>query len=562
MADAKVLFSHPSSYFSFEGTDIHFIDTGKGESSVNQPTVVLLHGNPTWCYLYRNLLDELGDSFRLIAIDYRGCGLSGREHKRPLRFADRVKEVVALIEHLKLSSFSLVLHDWGGPIGTGVALKLKPSVVSLTYLNTTLTEVSQLPWFIRLSRQLFVGSFLTSTTKTFLSLMTSWGVGKKLPQSIKANYHLPYQTQSDRLAIEDFVADIPFDTSHPTHAELTLMREQIAELKSKPVQIIWGLKDPCFHLGMLRSVSSLFPSAEVLELPEASHLVIEDAPAVVIPAIQTFLSKVHDYSVEGQRNNDTGKSQTFTSLIRTYAEQHPNQPLFVQPATEEHNAELQSIRYEGFVKKMNQYRRGLVQLGLRPQQRVLFLLPVGVEFLAFAFAVMESGATPVFVDPGVGLANLKKCFHDADCTALIASPKARILKTLLPKYFRNMAFEVTVPDSSQKKSATHQFLQRQLDTPLKEEVAGDVAMIAFTSGATGYPKGVIFTDEMLQHQVTLYQQELGVKPGERNMPLLPVFCLYNAAAGVTSILPKFNAYSGNSSPSERYFRNRLSHLMD
>jgi olefin beta-lactone synthetase len=545
--DPQSYLPFPSRFFTFEGSRIHYLDTHPEAKAFEMPTVVLLHGNPTWCYYYRNILSELHSRFRLIAIDYRGCGLSERNHRRPLRFRDRVDEVKALIESLGLGSFSLVMHDWGGPIGSAVAVELNPRVVSLTYLNTTLTEIHELPWFIRLSRAPLVGKLLTSTTGAFLWMLTRWGVAHPLPKEIRRGYLIPYRQMKDRLAIEDFVADIPFYSDHPSHSELADLRRDLTLLQEKPVQIIWGLQDPCFHQKMLRCVAACFPRAQVLQVPEASHLVLEDAPQVVITAIESFLCDAYQ-----TKKGDMGEilrdrvltgvpiGDRIYSLVRRYAHDHPTQQLFVQARKGEDGFELLASTFGELDQQINRNRRGLRQLGLKAGERVLFLLPVGLEFLALAFAVMEEGAIPVFVDPGVGIANLKRCFEDAQCTGLIASPKALILKTLTSQYFQHLSFQVIVGERNSTLTSGYHFLRRQLSSPLPQGEGSDTAMIAFTSGATGVPKGVVFTHGMLSQQVKLYEEELEVGSGDLNMPLLPIFCLYNAAAGVTSVLPEFN----------------------
>ncbi len=262
---------------------MHYLDEGDG------PAVVLLHGNPTWCYLYRHLITNLSKNYRVIAPDQIGCGMSSRVSDF-IRFKERVSQFGQFIEQLGLGKFSLVMHDWGGPIGTAMALDRQSQVERLVYFNTTLTEVDSLPRLIKMAAAPVIGPFLTYWTDRFIRYTTELGVGGKLSEKDKQGYFWPYKSVKSRKAIHDFVKDIPFSSSHPSYHELESLRGGINSLASLPVQIIWGLKDPCFHKGVMESVASHYPNAEVHAFEDASHLVIEDKRSEVLGLLRRFLS--------------------------------------------------------------------------------------------------------------------------------------------------------------------------------------------------------------------------------------------------------------------------------
>ncbi|MFM8537706.1 MAG: alpha/beta fold hydrolase, partial [Planctomycetaceae bacterium] len=229
---------------------MHFVDEGHG------PVVVCLHGNPTWGFLFRNLVASLRHRYRVIVPDHVGCGLSARPAAVLFRAADRIDHLEELFDELGIGSFSLVMHDWGGPIGTGLAVRRPNDVERLVYFNTTLADTDLLPGIIRRAASPLIGRMLTQHTMHFVKLLTSLGVVHSLPREIKQGYHHPYQTPAARQAIWGFVRDIPFSQSHPT---APLMQEMIAGLPAladKPVKIIWGMRDPCFHPGILRRVAA------------------------------------------------------------------------------------------------------------------------------------------------------------------------------------------------------------------------------------------------------------------------------------------------------------------
>jgi acyl-CoA synthetase (AMP-forming)/AMP-acid ligase II/pimeloyl-ACP methyl ester carboxylesterase len=539
-----------SRFVSVGGYRMHYIDEGTG------PVVLLLHGNPTWSFLYRNVIRELRDSFRLIAPDFLGCGLSDRTPGVRFKAIDRINQLEEFVTALGLTKFSMVMHDWGGPLGTGFMLKRLESIDRIIYLNTTLTETESLPPIIKLAALPVIGKALTRHTNTFVRLTTSMGAFKKLTPDVVEGYKAPYNTRQQRDAIWDFVDDIPFDASHPTYSQMVEIAAGLPKVAQKPVKIIWGLRDPCFHREMLSKVAAHFPQAEILEIADASHLVLDDAPQVAIPAIKEFLSRPsHIVStptpVAAQR--EEGSIHVIYDQVMRIAEEQPTlsaviTPRWVRDPINGSALHYAHTTYGELAKLVNQYQRGLADAGLAPGDRVLMLVPPGADFLALTVAIGGRGATPVFVDPGIGMERLSKCIQDAAPHAFIGSPKAHILRHLHPHLFNRLKFYVTAAEwaFSRGKSLGHfkRFANapiapvplpvHQSSGPLK---ATNTALIAFTSGATGTPKGVIFTNEMLAAELNLIRDVLGQHSGARDLALLPIFSLFNVALGVASVFP-------------------------
>ena len=232
------------------GYRMHYLDEGSG------PVVVCLHGNPTSGFLFRNLITALQPDFRVIVPDHVGCGFSEKPSNVFFRAADRIAHLQDLLEHLGVTRFSLVMHDWGGPIGTGLAVRRPADVERLIYFNTTLAETDLLPAMIRQAASPVVGRLLTQHTGWFVRLLTSLGVDRPLPEEIKQGYHRPFRTRASRRAIWGFVRDIPFSRSHPTAPLMDAMVAGLPALTAKPVKIVWGMKDPCFHPEILDRVAA------------------------------------------------------------------------------------------------------------------------------------------------------------------------------------------------------------------------------------------------------------------------------------------------------------------
>ncbi|MCB0317479.1 MAG: alpha/beta fold hydrolase [Bdellovibrionales bacterium] len=539
-AVVKKLLPYRSHIARIDGLRMHYIDEGEGE------VVFLLHGNPTWCFYYRSLIDVLRKKFRVIAPDFLGCGLSDHPTDRHFRAADRISHLEQLIDHLGIKKFSLVMHDWGGSIGTGLAIRRVNAIERLVYLNTTLTETESLPGIIKRAAKPFIGKFLTKQTMRFLKLTTSLGVTKKLSKEVKNSYYFPYRSSARRTAIWDFVADIPFDNSHPSYSNMMELAAELPKLKHVPVQIVWGLKDPCFHRQMLDKVAQHFPQAEILEIPDAGHLVLEDAPELACSTIYSFLldPRAGKTAILNTSDNffdvQTSEQNPLYASLLKLAENSENLSAVMVPSYLGGSVRYQHLRYKEFSELVHKYQRGLVELGLRSGDKVLMLVKPGVDFLALSYAVLGRGAVPAFLDPGMGIDNIEKCVKTLRPDVFIGSPLAHILRLFRRKMFATIRFKVVASDLPLPYTTNLSILKRFSARPLKPVKAGRTAFIAFTSGATGTPKGVIYTSDMIQAQLEIFKQEFGLQAGKKDLPLLPIFSLFTCALGICSVYPPMN----------------------
>lgn len=524
---------------------MHYLDEGSG------PAVLLLHGNPTWCYYFRRLIPHLSVSFRVIAPDYLGCGLSDHPEDRHFRAVHRIEQLQALLDHLKIQRFSLVMHDWGGPIGTGLALRNLDRLDRMVYLNTTLTETESLPKIIRKAATPIIGKFLTKHSMRFLKLTTDFGVAKKLPRDVRRGYLYPYRTRARRTAIWDFVDDIPFDSTHPTYSEMMKIAEGMTALRNIPVKIIWGLRDPCFHREMLTKVARHFPQAQVIEIPEASHLVLEDAPEIVHPAVKDFLEADREALLESaefrqdRARIEDGANELYIKFCRM-AERQPKSDAVIVPSFFGDSVTYAHTKYGDLALLINKYQRGLRKLGLAAGDRVVVMVPGGLEFLALSYAVMARGAIPVFLDPGMGREQLFRCIHAIAPQVFIGSPKAHLLRFLRKKAFSELKFHITASEWIYLRGPNLSYLKKFASSPMEPGWvnggwSNGAGLIAYTSGATGNPKGVVFTNSMLRDQLRILEEEYGMKAGLRDLPLLTIFSLFNLANGVCSVFAPIDA---------------------
>jgi acyl-CoA synthetase (AMP-forming)/AMP-acid ligase II len=374
-------------------------------------------------------------------------------------------------------------------------------------------------------------------------------VVRKLPKEIQQGYYLPYRGSARRTAIWDFVADIPFDSSHPSYAEMLHLGENLELLKDTPVQIIWGLRDPCFHRGMLNKVAGRFPHAHILEIPDASHLVLEDAPELTSRTIRDFLLNhrgvdasriVQDRKAANDQEDLIQGNSLYMSFQKIAGEQE-KEPAVIESLFLGDSVRYSHVTFGDLQRRINQYQRGLAELGLSAGDKVLMLVPPGDEFLALSYAVMGRGAIPIFIDPGIGRENLFRCIGDINPDVLIGSPRAQLLRLKKKQLLPNLKFHLTASEWVYTGGPTLSYLKRFSSRSLPPAESGDVAFIAFTSGATGLPKGVIFTSEMLEEQLRIFTEVIGIRPGDKDLPLLPIFSLFQMALGVCSVFPPIDS---------------------
>src|SRR5262249_45352562 len=187
--------------FAQAGLGLHYLDEGAGDP------VVMLHGNPTWSFYYRNLVLSLRDSYRCVVPDHIGCGLSDKppESLYDYSLKSRIDDVAALLDHLGLrENLTLVLHDWGGMIGMAVATRHPNPIMPLIVSNTgacPLPNSKSFPWQLWLGRNTRLGAWLILKQNAFCRAAASWCVTrKKLPADVRAMYLKPYDSPEHRVA--------------------------------------------------------------------------------------------------------------------------------------------------------------------------------------------------------------------------------------------------------------------------------------------------------------------------------------------------------------------------
>jgi cis-3-alkyl-4-acyloxetan-2-one decarboxylase len=282
-----------SHFLDLNGLKYHYLDEGRGDP------VVMVHGNPTWSFYYRDLVKALRADYRVIAPDHIGCGLSDKPADSYYSFTlkQRVDDLEALLDSLNIhKNMTLVLHDWGGMIGMAYASRHPERIARLVILNTAafpLPASKKLPFALKIGRETQLGAFLIQGLNAFALLAARIGC-KRNPMNaeLRKAYCYPYRKWHDRLAVLRFVQDIPLrpgDSGYELVSEVADGLHRFAEL---PMTICWGELDFVFDHHLLEEWRRRFPKAAIHSFSDCGHYILEDAREQVIPIIQDFL-KVH-----------------------------------------------------------------------------------------------------------------------------------------------------------------------------------------------------------------------------------------------------------------------------
>jgi len=271
------------------GIRLHYLDEGTGDP------VVMVHGNPSWSFYYRNLAIALRETHRVIVPDHIGCGFSDKPDDDAYEYTleSRVNDLDALLGSLKIDrNVTLVVHDWGGAIGFAWATRNPGRIKRLVVLNTAAflkPDSKMMPIALSIVRSTPIGSFLVRGFNAF-SVGASIVGCKRNPMSAETRrwYRKPYNSWSNRIATLRFVQDIPLGPGDRAWNQMVLTEKGLDALRDKPMLVCWGMKDFVFDRHFLEEWERRFPHAVVHRFDDCGHYILEDAADEVIPLISNF----------------------------------------------------------------------------------------------------------------------------------------------------------------------------------------------------------------------------------------------------------------------------------
>jgi pimeloyl-ACP methyl ester carboxylesterase len=292
ISEIRHLYPFEAHYMNINGHKLHYVDEGRGDP------VVMVHGNPTWSFYFRELIKALSRQYRIIAPDHIGCGLSEKPAADAYGFGlkNRIDDLDELLDQLSVrGNITLILHDWGGMIGMGYAVRHPARIRRLVVMNTFAflpPADYRVPWvayFIRqagpLASLAVLGLNLFSTAA--LHLNSRQGLARDVKNGLTA----PYNCWNHRIAVLRFVQDIPLSRQDPSYPLAESVDDKLALFSDVPILVCWGEHDFVFNHQFLKEWQNRFPQAEVHRFSDAGHNVLEDVPQKIVPLVENFLQR-------------------------------------------------------------------------------------------------------------------------------------------------------------------------------------------------------------------------------------------------------------------------------
>ena len=505
--------------------DWHLLDNG-----VPDPvgTLLCVHGNPTWSYLWRGLLAAAPPGWRVVAVDQLGMGFSERlSAPRPL--AQRVADLGDLTAALGLTGPVITVgHDWGGVISLGWALAHRDQLRGVVLGNTAVAmPAGDLgPALIRLADAPGVRVTSTVGTPLFVRATTALSV-PPLPAAVRDAFAAPYGSPARRRSVGDFVADIPFSPRHPSRAAQEAIAEGIRDL-DVPALLLWGPRDPVFGERYLADLRERLPQAQLHRYEGASHLVTEDAPQYA-----------------------TAIAQWVTDAGRDAAPPAPTGPLSRHPwsalterADDDSPAVVEvgggTVSWAALNRRVEHLAAGLADAGVRPGHRVALLVEPSADLTAAVYAVWRAGGVIVVADKGLGLRGMRRALRSAGVDAVIGSASglaaARAMR--LPGTRFGAGTSGPAGRALGVTASLAQLAARGRSAPPVPESTADAdCAVLFTSGATGPAKGVVYTQAQALAQLDLVRAGYRLTADDRLVAAFAPFAILGPALGIGSAVP-------------------------
>lgn len=287
------LFAVEHRFLDLDGARIHYIDEGAGE------TLLLLHGNPSWCFLYRKIIAGLRRDFRCIALDFPGYGMSEAGAGYGYTPPEHSAVLERFVERLGLDDLTIMVQDWGGPIGLGFAGR-RPELVRCLIIGNTFAWPLDGERRIRIFSWVMggpIGRSLTSAFNFVPRFFFRRGLAQRHAPEVLAMYMAPWRNPARRVAAiiapRQLVAASPF---------LRLVESNLSRIADRPTLIVWGMKDFAFRDAERSRFERIFVNHKTALLADASHFLQEDAGEQIAALIRAFRDETDGIAVAGRRS--------------------------------------------------------------------------------------------------------------------------------------------------------------------------------------------------------------------------------------------------------------------
>ena len=293
-SDWRALYPFESHYATIGGLKYHYLDEGPDDGSNDRPTILCSHGNPTWSFIFREFVNEFRKQYRVVVVDHIGCGLSEKPpaSKYPYSLDRRAQDLIEFIRKLSLENVALVAHDWGGAVAMRAATQIPDVFSKIALMNTAAYLHDGAPFRIRLCRIPILKRVMLQGLNLFPRAATKMATAKGLNDDVKAGLLAPYDSWKNRVAVCEFVQDIPLSPRHRSYAALKETQEKLRVFKDEQIALIWGAKDWCFPPDVfLNRFLDFYPNAFVRIIEDAGHYLMEDSKEATLDAVREFLQR-------------------------------------------------------------------------------------------------------------------------------------------------------------------------------------------------------------------------------------------------------------------------------
>lgn len=500
----------------------HVLDTHAGRPVDDVVgTLLCVHGNPTWGYLWRRLLADPPAGWRVVAPDHLGMGHSERT-AGPRDLARRVDDLGRLTVALGVDGpVVTVAHDWGGIVSSGWALDHRAQLRGVVLTNTAVTQPppGKGPLLIRAAHLPGVRPAVCVRTPVFVRATTA--LTRPLPdRAVRDAYAEPYRDPARRAAVGDFVADIPFAPGHPSRPALDDIAGRLREL-DVPALLLWGPRDPVFLEEHLRDLQDRLPRARTHRYPHASHLLPEDAPQYV-DAVHEFVRSLDDEPPRDPAPAAAAGGQLWDRLVARADDD--------AVAVAEVGGTTTSWRR--LHRRVVDVAGGLVAAGVRPGDRVALLVPPSTDLTVAVYAAWRAGAAVVVADRGLGLRGMGRALRSARVDHVVGTREGLLAARAMR--LPGTRFGVRRTPGGPR---TLDDLAAGPQGALPEVTGEMAAAVLFTSGATGPAKGVLYRHRQARAQVELVRSAYGLTADDRLVAAFAPFAVFGPALGIGSAVP-------------------------
>ncbi|HXH34004.1 MAG TPA: alpha/beta fold hydrolase [Plantibacter sp.] len=525
----------------------HYLDTVAALAEAGATpvgTILAVHGNPTWSYLWRSVVTQSveqarsgGTAWRIVAVDQLEMGWSERtDLTRGLE--QRIADLAAFTDAIGLDGPVVTLgHDWGGVISLGWATEHPDLLVASMLLNTAVhhPEGTPIPAPLRLAGARGMLSAGSVRTTAFLDTTLSLA-SPKLTHEVRDAYRSPYASHTRRRGIGAFVADIPATPGHRSFPRLERLAADVAALRV-PAVMLWGPRDPIFSDRYLDDLAWRLPHAQVHRFSEAGHLVIDDAPVAA-----SLLSWLDEHVTTADPASPVDRVADFEPLWRRLDDRSTDDgdAIVEQRGT----GAARRVSWRQLDDRVTRLAAGLHRIGVRRGDRVSLLVTPGATLTAVIYACLRIGAVVVVADAGLGVSGLHRAVRGAWPSYIIGETRGLTAARALgwPGVKISAA---RLPRATAAALGVSHSLKELLDDSVApvlpaEPGPSDPAAILYTSGSTGPAKGVAYTHAQLSSLRDVLSEHFGITSASGLVTGFAPFALLGPALGARSSTPEMD----------------------